>query len=191
MPLRRVSGPAVEPVSLAEAKLHLRVDGTDEDALITALISAAREQAEHRTGRSLITTTWLHTEDQFPDAIRLRMTRVLSVTEVRYTDPQGADQVLAPASYTLDNASEYANWLYPAAGYSWPATWDQPNGVRVTYTAGFGPAAANVPESIKAWIKLTLGALYANREGGIEKAVSELPRGFYHGLLDGYVVPEV
>lgn len=191
MPLRRVSGPSVEPVSLAEAKLHLREDLTESDTLITALITAAREQAEHRTGRSLVTTTWLHTEDQFPEAIRLRMTRVLSVTQLRYRDPAGAWQVLSGSSYTLDNGSEYANWVYPAAGFSWPATWDQPNGVEVTYTAGFGPNAADVPASIRAWILLTIGALYAHREGGIEKAVSELPRSFYHGLLDAYVVPEV
>jgi uncharacterized phiE125 gp8 family phage protein len=190
MPLRRTAAPAVEPVTLAEAKLHLKVDHSADDALISVLITAAREEAEHRTGRSLIDQQWTLTLDAFPDAIRLRMGRVSSVSEVRYVDPAGATQVLAPAGYTLDNAGDYANWLFPAAGYAWPATLDQPNAVTVVYRAG-EPNASTVPASAKAWVLLTVGALYANREGGVEKAISELPRAFYHGLLDKLVVPEV
>jgi uncharacterized phiE125 gp8 family phage protein len=191
MPLRRTGQPAIEPVSLAEAKLHLRVDGAEDDALIGTLIAAAREEAEHRTHRSFITTTWALTEDSFPEALRLRMGRVLAVSQVRYRDPAGAWQVLSPASYTLDASSDYANWLFPAAGYAWPATWDQPNGVEVIYTAGFGPGAADVPASLKAWLLLTVGVLYAQREAGVEKSITELPRAFYHGLLDKFVVPGV
>lgn len=190
MPLRRTAAPATEPVTLAEAKLHLRVDHSADDALIGVLIAAAREQAEHRTGRSLIDQQWTLTLDAFPDAIRLRMGRVTAISEVRYVDPAGATQVLAPASYTLDNAADYANWLFPAAGYTWPATIDQPNAVTVVYRAGEA-SAANVPVSVKQWILLLVGQWYAHREAGAEKAITEQPRAFTDGLLDALRVVEV
>lgn len=58
MPLQLVTPPAGEPVSLAEAKQHLRVDGGDDDLLIGSLITAARQAAETKTGRQLITARW-------------------------------------------------------------------------------------------------------------------------------------
>ena len=75
MALIRITAPATEPIDLATAKLHCRVDGTDEDTLIAALIVAAREQAEHETGRALVTQTWEQVHDAFPDAFVLRRRR--------------------------------------------------------------------------------------------------------------------
>lgn len=188
--LRRTANPAAEPVSLAEAKLHLRVDHSADDALIAVLITAAREQAEHRTQRSLIDQQWTLTLDAFPDAIRLRMGRVTAISEVRYVDTAGAAQVMNPAGYQLDNASEIANWLFPAAGYAWPDTLDQPNAVAVVYRAG-AASATDVPAAVKQWILLLIGQWYAGREAGVEKAISEQPRAFWDGLLDPLRVVEV
>ena len=188
--LRRTANPAAEPVSLAEAKLHLRVDHSADDALIAVLITAAREQAEHRTQRSLIDQQWTLTLDAFPDAIRLRMGRVTAISEVRYVDPAGAAQVMNPAGYQLDNAGEIANWLFPAAGYAWPDTLDQPNAVTVVYRAG-AASATDVTAAVKQWILLLVGQWYAGREAGVEKAISEQPRPFWDGLLDPLRVVEV
>lgn len=66
MPLQLVTPPAGEPVSLAEAKQHLRVDGDDDDLLIGSLIAAARQAAETQTGRQLITARWKLVLDAFP-----------------------------------------------------------------------------------------------------------------------------
>ena len=66
MPLQLVTPPAEEPVSLADAKLHLRVDFTDDDALITSLIAAARQAAETLTGRQIVTARWKLVLDSFP-----------------------------------------------------------------------------------------------------------------------------
>lgn len=52
-----VTAPAVEPITLTEAKLHCKVDLTTDDDLITPLIVAAREEIERRTWRALITQT--------------------------------------------------------------------------------------------------------------------------------------
>src|SRR5690348_16556758 len=105
MSLRLIADPATEPVSLAEAKAHLRVTASDEDALISALIIAAREAAEHELGRALITQTWEKTLDLFPDAIELTNPPVQSVASVQYLDIDGVEQTLSSVSYTLDNAS--------------------------------------------------------------------------------------
>lgn len=189
MPTYRTQAPSTEPVTLAEAKLHLRVDHADEDALIAALISAAREQAEHRCGRSCIDQQWTLKLDAFPSAIRLYYPRVTSVTSISYIDPQGVTQTLAPQDYVLDNASEYVAWVVPAAGAAWPDTApDRVNAVTVVYRAGESSAAA-VPASVKAWILLTVGVLYEQRAGGVERAIAELPHCFYDGLLDPYRAP--
>ena len=66
MPLNLITPPAVEPVTLADAKAHLKVDTTDDDALITALITAARARAEWHTGRALITQSWTLWLDAWP-----------------------------------------------------------------------------------------------------------------------------
>jgi uncharacterized phiE125 gp8 family phage protein len=190
MPLRRLTQPSVEPLTLAEAKAHLREVGTSEDAYITALIPVARQQAENIMRRTIITSSWVKTEDRFPAAIRLPMGRVQSITEVRYRDPDGVDLVMAPVGYTLDNSGDgRPAWLYPSADYDWPDTWDQPNGVAVTYSAGFGPTAADVPEPIKQWMLLTIGTHFAHREAVVTGTiVAALPEQFHDGLLDQFVI---
>lgn len=186
MRVRVLTPPAAEPVSITEAKLHLRVDGTDEDALITALIVAARAAAEHETGRSLVTQTLRLTLDAFPadGGIELLRGPVQSITQVQYVDAAGSTQTLSGSLYALDNASEYSShYLLPAYGSTWPATREQANAVWVDYVAGYGNAAA-VPQAIKQWILLAVGDMYANRERSAEKPA--VPHGFVAGLLDRY-----
>ena len=92
MSLTLIAAPILEPMTLAEAKLHLRVDGTDEDDLITALIVAARRRAEHLLTRALITQTWELTLDEFPAAdIQLPKPGVLSIVSVKYLDSAGVE----------------------------------------------------------------------------------------------------
>lgn len=187
MSLIIITPPATEPVTLAEARLHLKVDSTDDDTLISALITAMREQAEHRTGRAFITQTLELVLDAFPADIELPRPPALAITSVKYYDTNGTQQTMDAALYSLDSNSEPA-WLVPAYGESWPATYGIPNAVRVRYTAGYG-AASDVPSAIKAWILSGLSTMYNIREqvvvGGV---MSPLPRSFMDGLLDPYVI---
>lgn len=185
MALRRIIDATVEPVSLAEAKEHLRVTHALDDALIAALITAARQVAENELGRALMTQTWQKTLDQFPASIELPYPPVQAIQSVTYLDDSGALTLLAPASYTLDERSE-PGWLVPAYGYEWPTTLDSVNAVTITYTAGYADAAA-VPAAIKAWINLHVGHLYENRESTVP-GISIAPLPFLPGLLDGYRV---
>lgn len=186
MALQRTTAPAALPVSLIEAKAHLRVDTTDDDLLITALIGSATELAEQATGRALMAQTWQLSLDTFPCAAELTRVPVQAVTSLVYADVTGTDQTLALANYTLCNSDDYSPArVVPAWSKSWPAIRSQPNAVRITYTAGYASAAL-VPESIKSWIKLMVGAMYENREAVNE--VQTFALGFADRLLDRYKV---
>ena len=185
MALIRIAAPASEPLDLATAKLHCRVDGSDDDTLITALIVAAREQAEHETGRALVTQTWELVHDAFPEAFVLRRAPIQSVTSLKYLDSaSGAEQTLDPADYLLDKDSE-PGYVVPGYGNAWPSTWPVPNAVRCRYVCGYGNAAA-VPQAIKQWLLLAIGTMYAQRETAAAIQMNSLPDRFWAGLLDPY-----
>lgn len=170
------------PVDLVSAKLHLRVDHADEDALITALIAAAVDMASQHTGRSIAKCTWLLCLDAFPiAAMRLLWPPVLSVESVKYLDADGVEQTLPTASYIVDAHSEPAR-LVAASGQAWPATLPTPNAVTVRYTAGYG---AECPESVRQWILLQVGHMYENR-ASINVGNSVTPMPYVDGLLDRY-----
>lgn len=185
MALIRIAAPASEPLTLAEAKLHCRVDGNDDDARIAGFIIAARQQAEHETGRALVTQTWELVHDKFPEAFVLRKAPIQSVESVKYLDgATGTQQTLAPADYLLDKDSE-PGYVVPAYGKAWPATWPVPNAVRVRYICGYGDAAA-VPQAIKQWMLLGIGTLYDQGETFVTGQIGSIPDRFWAGLLDPY-----
>lgn len=228
MPSILVAGPAVEPVSRADAKAHLRVDIADDDSLIDALIGAARQAAEHRTRRSLVLQQWRLVLDQFPAPgynigsanwygpqygispgpmttlrpegttgfeLYLDHTPVRSVDSITYTDTNGTTQTLDPSQYKLDTVSEPCR-IVPAYGTTWPGTRNEINAVTVNFTCGYGAAGGDaaasalaVPESIKSWIKLRIGAMYENREEvALGRSITAVDLPFADGLLDPYRV---
>lgn len=187
--LTQLSEPAAEPLTLADAKQHMRVDISDDDALITALIVTARQQAEHRTGCALVTQQWRFVVDVFPDdSIELPKPKLQSVQSVTYIDGDGVRQTLAGTEYDVIT-DELVGRIVPAYGKSWPDCRITPGSVQVSYTCGYGAAAA-VPASIKSWMLLAIAAWYENREGLIAgMPVAELPRCFFESLLDPFYVP--
>ena len=193
MPTDRITDATTEPVTLAEAKVHLRepLEDADNDTYIAALITSARLDAEHRLQRTLITTTWRLTLDAFPavcagardDAIRLAMGRVIAVQSITYVDAAGATQTLAADQYRVDLSGDVAR-ITPAYGLSWPTTRAVTGAVQVNYTAGYGASAAAVPAPIKSWIKLAMGDLYDQRSRSAERPA--VPQHFADALLDPY-----
>lgn len=155
--LKTITAPAAEPVSLAEAKLHLRVDHAADDDLIEALIVSAREDAEHRIGRALVMQTLEQVLDAFPDAIYLDMPPIQSVTSVKYLDTAGAEQTLNPSAYTADLDSAPGS-IIPAYGAAWPSARDMPNAVRARYVAGYAVTYAITAISKAASAVVTIGA---------------------------------
>lgn len=182
MGLRRTTQPAGEPVSLEEAKLHLRVDHDDEDVRIESLILTARMAAEKRLQRTLLLSGWTLTCDDFGALYELPMAPLVAVTSIGYADCAGAPQVLSPTAYCVDPTSEPGRVVRVGP---WPCTARQPAAVTVIYTAGYA-AAADVPEPIRQWILLAVGDLYANREASAERP--QVPQDFADRLLDPYKI---
>lgn len=189
MGLILTAAPSGEPVTRAEAKEHCRVDGTDDDALIDALIVAARRLAETLTGRALVTQSWKLLLDAFPvEAIKIPLPPLQSIGSIKYLDADGNQQTFASNQYIAFTTGQHGI-VAPVYGVSWPATRDQREAVEVTFTAGYGNAAA-VPQEAKQWMLLAIGGWYSQREslavGSL--APETLPRGMWDALLDGYRV---
>lgn len=185
MGLTLTTAPAAEPVSLAEAKAHLRLDASDEDTLVTALIVAARRQAEARTGRVFITQRWKLTADSFPeDSFDLPNPPLSSVVSLTYLDADGARQTLASTEYQVVT-DELVGRVLPTYGKVWPACREVAGSIELTFEAGYGAAAA-VPQDLKAWILLAIGTLHKERTAVPDGQRAELPRDFVDGLLDPY-----
>lgn len=190
MSLTLITEPAAEPITLTEAKLNLRVDHSTDDDLITELIVAARQKAEHLTGRALITQTWQRSLDAFPPlGLELGKAPAVSITSVTYTNTAGTDVVMDSADYTLDSTTdEQRGWLLPSATLSaWPSTYDTVNAVRVRFVAGYGASGASVPAAIRRFMHLEIGTMYKMRESIVAGvSIAELPSSYAERLLDRY-----
>lgn len=174
---------ATEPVSLAEAKLHLRVETaeTAEDTLITGLITAAREAAEHYTGRGFAPQTLEVVMDNFPTTsggIELPLSPVATITSVKYTDNAGVEQTLSSTKYAL-SLYGLARDLTLTYSSEWPDTQAIPNAVRIVQVCGY----ATLPKAAKSALLLLIGHLYENRQAVSALKVEEIPMGA-RALLD-------
>ena len=154
-----VVAPTVEPISLARGKAHLRVEVSDDDAIITDQILASRVWAEDYTHRKIINQTWDLTLDSFPNGagmMELPFGRTQSVTSITYTTTAGATATLSgPSSASAgtdwqeDLSSDNGSILAPSYGGSWPtARENTPGAVTIRFVAGYGAAAGSVPESL-------------------------------------------
>ena len=177
MGLTLTTAPAAEPVTLVEAKAHLKVEVDADDTLISALVEAARQHAERFLNRQLVTATWKLTLDRWPEGTTVRLPRppLSTITSVKYIDTAGDQQTLDAASYTVDAESEPGR-VVPAYGVSWPAVRSIINAIEISYTAGYGDADA-VPQAIKQAILFLVGHWYEHREEVVDgTSPCELPQ---------------
>lgn len=174
MPVRVVTPPSLEPISVEEAKEHLRIDGFDEDSYIDSLIVTAREWAEKCQRRALITQTLRYSCDAFPTGREIELPRpsLQSVTSIAYKDKDGNVHTLDPATYAVDTESIVGRVVL-MPGASWPTFEAYPvNAVSITYEAGYGDAPSDVPQRTKQAMFLLVGYWYANREAAQTGALS-------------------
>ncbi len=159
------TGPTEEPITLDDAKAHLRVDNDDagENAWITTAIQAAREQVENDTRRALFTQTLRLNLDQFPmsNAILIPRPPLQSVASITYVDSDGATQTMSSSDYIVDTASEPGRVVL-AYGKTWPTAREQANSVAVNFVAGW--TAGTMPAAVKQLMYLWVGHWHENRE---------------------------
>lgn len=182
-------GTAIEPISLEQAKEHLRVVFDDEDDYISALILAARQMAEGRTNRTI---TQRVREQAFSHwcAMKLLKPPFVQVESVSYFDAGGLEQVLPPDSYTVSTRREPASVaLTIAARSNAPSLASQDEAVIVRYTAGY--PVGEVPAPIVQWMLLQIGSMYEHRESVIAGvSVTPLPEMYERMFLQPYMVYE-
>lgn len=187
MALKLITAPAALPVSLVDAKHHLKIDDSLQDAWVQGAIRSACETSEHETGRRWIIQTWEAVYDAFPaGAVELGLSPAQAVLSVKYLDPAGQEQTLPPDAYVLD--ADHAlgiGFVLPAAGYAWPATADSANAVRVRFTVGYGADSAAVPFAAQQWMLMHIGTAYKLRESVVTGvSVAEVPNRYHDALLD-------
>jgi len=164
--LEQTVAPATTPISTSEARTHLKIEDTaydGEDTYVTALIEAAVDIAQERTWRQFITATYVYYLDAFPSAIiELPISPLGAVSSITYVDTDGTTQTWAASKYDVDDKAEPGR-IRPTDGEVYPQTKDTPNAVAITFTAGYGSAGSDVPDSIIHALKLMVDHLYELR----------------------------
>lgn len=163
-----LAGPAVEPLTRAEAKAYLRIDTDAEDLLVDALILAARRAVEAQTGRVLLEQTWRFVRDAWPlsNVIVTPLAPVRAILAASVTLADGSSAVVPEEALILraDRA--------PALIHVEPALVPRPGvaagGISLTVTAGYGAAADDVPADLIQAVRLVMAHFYEHRDGSGE-----------------------
>ena len=197
MSLKIVTPPAVEPISLTEAKKHLRlaVDDADavaytaEDAAITRIITQAREYVEHQGLHSLITQTWDYYLDAFPveNFIRLPLPPLQSVTSISYIDADGEDAV-----FTDFEVLTHSGKIKKTYGIDWPVIYPESE-IAIRFVCGFGADGEDVPARLMGAIYLLINHWHENSSESIAKygVVSERIKLGVDALINEFRLNEV
>jgi uncharacterized phiE125 gp8 family phage protein len=191
--LTRQTSPAVEPVTVAEAKAHLRVDVSDDDTYIGTLITAAREWCEQYLDRTLVNTQWVMRFDSFPpDGTQdielprppMSLAGTTTAVSLTFTSETGGTQAYSTASFRVDRNSTpgAVKTLY---GQTWPPHLMDDNAVSVTWWAGYGSAGSSVPAAVRHAILMVVGILYEKRAAAESGSLNEVPFGV-KSLLDSH-----
>jgi len=183
-----ISGPLVEPVSLSEAKAHLRVDLADEDTLINSLIVAARIHVEAHIRRVFITQTWSIYVDEWVQGkpLNLPISPVQSVSAINIYDADNSFITTDPIAYVVDAVSFPARILWRGAG-SCPRPGRALNGIEIIVTAGYGNDANQVPQPIRQAILMLIAQWFEHRQPPTLNGSEEPVPPAVASLLNSYV----
>jgi uncharacterized phiE125 gp8 family phage protein len=160
MPSIQTSPPATEPVSLAEAKAHLRVTHNDDDAYIGTLIKTARQSIEAQTGLGLISQGWSVFLDDWPEqgVIELPLAPVLDIADIKVYGDDDTFAIIDPAHYYEDKISRPARIILRGSR-NWAAPGRVANGIEILLAIGF----TSVPEPLREAILQLVGHWHETR----------------------------
>lgn len=157
-------------LSLVDAKVHLRVDHTEEDTLITSLAQAAHNVVSEAIGRVLTAETWTVALPGASGDLALPVRPVLTVESIAYFDGDDMPQTASVSDFYLFKDPDRPS-MRPKDGKAWPSVRRRDDAMTITLTAGM----ASVPDELAAAMKLLVGHWYQNREAASEKALSDAP----------------
>lgn len=203
--LTRVGGPEVLPIATEMVWAHLKSIAADEGAsptdlapadaaYIGELIEAAVDRLDGPAGllnRALITQQWRASYGCFCLETQIPLARCQSVDAVTYLDTAGDSQTLDPSAYRVTGLLTDDCRIRPAAGTSWPSSLMDREAVSITFTAGFGDDAGDVPPSIRHALLEMVATAYEHREAVIAGSIfSTLPGAARRAVQDWMVYPD-
>jgi len=191
--LQVITAPSAQPLTLSETKSFLRVDTSDEDTLINALIQTARQFCEEYTGRALINTTFKLSLDGFVESqvpikeglytapyltffkryIDLPRPPLVSITHIKTFDDEDTASTFASSKYHVDTARNPGRVVLKD-GETWNTGLRTANAVEITYVAGYGSSASDVPDPIKQGMRQHITYLFEHR-GDVEPNLANFP----------------
>lgn len=178
MALSLVTAPVSEPVTLANQKLHLRIDTADDDTYIAICIKAARQWIEGQTKHVIMAQTWDYGIDYgWPTKygfhrIDLPLNPVPAQTSpstviITYVDDDGATQTLAQTQYILAGRL-HGSYIVPAFDVTWPTVRNVPDAITVRFLAGSNTSPTLIPQELHQAIMILAGHYYENRETAMD-----------------------
>ncbi len=182
--LSQFAPPANEPITLADAKNHCRIDVSTDDAAVTSMIVAAREMVENDTGRRIVTQTWDMYLDRFP--IGFRDMRCpwgpwQSISSIKYIDLSGTQQTWGSTHYGLDSTS-FEPRIYLQWADIYPVPRPIQNAIVIRHVSGY----TSPPESLKHAIRVLVAHWYdqaRSMSSGLE--IKSVPKA-YESLIAPY-----
>jgi len=186
------STPTTEPVRVDELQEFGRIDDDAAGEVLEAFIVAARQQVEAMLNRALINRTVVAYFDDWPENVNgeqpymyLPVAPVGTVLSVKYYDDDNTLQTLDSAEYNVDTVGEPGR-VRLASGATWPTIKDRTNAIEITYTAGYGTAATDVPQAIRIAIMAAALDVFEHRDMNIEARINENPA--VRNLLAAYKI---
>lgn len=199
MTVKVVVEPSVEPITVAEAKLFMRETQSDQDAVISAMITAARIHAENVTRRAFVRRKLDLLLPEFPCSGEIEIPKppLQYIEYIKYIDTSGVLQTVDASEYQVDTDSAPGR-VKPAYNEAWEETRNDYNAVQIRYVAGYAESGspsdqttltANIPKPIIQWMKVRVAQMYEHREEVVAGTiVSPLPRKSVDALLDPFIV---
>lgn len=173
MSMTMTAAPATEPVTLAEAKAHLRVDGEADDSYIASLIVTSRLQIEAALGLALVTQSWRLQLDEWPPdhVIEMPMRPLAAINAISVATGDSTSITLSLSAYIVDGTANPARISFTSLP---PAPGAIARGIAIDFTAGFG-SAASVPRDIRHALLLLVAHWFEHREPAASGAGTAIP----------------
>jgi uncharacterized phiE125 gp8 family phage protein len=182
---RESVAPVVEPVTLDEAKNHLRVDYSEDDALIMNMVAAIRRYMERKLNIAMVERTYTANLPRFFERVHFPHQPLVSVPTIQYYNAESpsvlttlADSTSSPqVASTTYRVNTEEGYIYRINGATLPDTACRHDAVQITFVCGHSgsPAQSSVPDDLRAALLLGLGDLYENRESSTPLKVEQLP----------------
>jgi len=170
------TAPVRLPVDMADVRQQLRIDGDAEDPAMDRLLRVATSFVDGRgaLGRAMITQSWAQHVGPNPGNVKIAMLPFQSLTSVKYYDAAGTLQTATLGDFEVIGA-ENSKTVRPKDGFSWPATDDRPDAIKITYVAGYGDDPEDVPESTRHALLMLVAHWFERREPSSDRDMLEMP----------------